>query len=54
MTIPTNVIAYLSPARPAAINDFEAASPIEIYAIHEKSIRGGAFTKPKPEEPQAC
>jgi hypothetical protein len=49
MTIPPNVIAYLRRQGPAAINDFEAASPIEIYAIREKSIRGGAFTKPKPE-----
>ena len=54
MTILTNVIACLRRQAPAAINDFEAASPIEIYAIHEKSITGGAFTKPKPEEPQAC
>jgi hypothetical protein len=44
----------LSPAGAAAKHDFEAAFPTEIYAIHEKSIRGGAFMKSKPEEPQAC
>jgi hypothetical protein len=53
MTIPTNVIRAFA-GRAAAINGFEAAFPIEIYAIHGKSVSGGAFTKPKPVEPQAC
>ena len=53
MTIPTNVIAYFRRRAPQQ-NMIEAAFPTEIYAIHEESIRGGAFTKPKPAEPQAC
>ena len=31
---------------PAAKHDFEAAFPIEIYAIHEEFIRGGASRSP--------